>query len=451
MKNYSILAVLVSIAMGVMIGINSYFGIIILSILLFVIYCIYGISYTKNKRIFLLKNYIFLSIYIYIIRPCTFKNIVIIVDIFLLILLLIGLTKYKNKSIPKNLNIYVLTLLLLGLIGILNPNIINKYNSLIEFRKTIFQFLAIYIGYIYIYSREELNEILKFILIISLPILIYGIKQYIIFTEFDMLYLAQSSADIYTNMYGGKFRAISIFSGPFHFGMFSLIMLCIAIYFMSIYKEKSKYKYYLIAIIAIISALSSLTRVNIVALLVILIVNLIFIFKVGNKKSILILLGLALLSLIMFIIVYSNGLILFNEKNVLYKTFYSLTNIGTDTRFMGRIDTWIKSFEMIFNNIILGNGIGSAADAMSYVAYNHVTPHNMFLKITIEIGIVGLVAFVFLWVVSLKKVIKLNNSYQKLYISVMLVILVNGMTGTTISAYPVNTLFWMIIGSIFVL
>lgn len=444
MKKDNIYNIICLILIACTIGINIYVGIVILSILMILMYLIYITNISDNTRLSLVKLYIFISIYLYVIRPFTFKNIPIIGDILLVVLLILGIIKYKKKAIPNGLNFFIVLCILVSILQVFNPNIIDKYSAIMEFRKTTFQFISIYIGYILIYDKKELNNILKFTLIISIPIMIYAIKQNVNFSNLDMMYLSLSSANKYTNMYAGEYRSIGVFSGPFHMGMFSLIMLCISLKFINIYKGNKKVMYYLIASISTIAVLATRTRTNIVALIFILFIHLINLIRKINIKTILYLLSICIVLLIVSTL---DSINIQGESSI----FSTIINITNDTRFMGRIETWIKSIEMICNNIIIGNGIGSAADAMYGVAINRVNPHNMFLKIFVELGIVGFIAFIGIWVLSFKQLKYIENNYKIFYLQIFSIILINGITGTSITAHPINSLFWMILGSSYTL
>ncbi len=77
--------------------------------------------------------------------------------------------------------------------------------------------------------------------------------------------------------------------------------------------------------------------------------------------------------------------------------FSSMSNIDEDTRFLGRVERWIKSKDAILVHPIIGYGVGASGDTMD--KYNiskfFITSHNMILKIMLETGIFGLMAYIF--------------------------------------------------------
>lgn len=74
-----------------------------------------------------------------------------------------------------------LLLILLSAFELLNENITNHLYSLIEFRKTFFQLFMLFTAYAYFDPRRGPNEdvrLLKFIVFASVPLILYGIKQF---------------------------------------------------------------------------------------------------------------------------------------------------------------------------------------------------------------------------------------------------------------------------------
>ena len=60
-----------------------------------------------------------------------------------------------------------------------------------------------------------------------MPIVLYGIKQFLFWGKIDDIFAGMNDADFWTLHYGGHVRSISIFSGPFHYGMFCVLIFAI--------------------------------------------------------------------------------------------------------------------------------------------------------------------------------------------------------------------------------
>ena len=112
----------------------------------------------------------------------------------MLVCALITLVNYRWN--PKRIKVLTailvssLLLLILGAFEMLNPNITNQLYSLIEFRKTLFQLLTLFVVYAYCSDSgdgETNCKIIRFIVLASLPLILYGIKQF---------YFFDSSSDI---------------------------------------------------------------------------------------------------------------------------------------------------------------------------------------------------------------------------------------------------------------
>lgn len=113
--------------------------------------------------------------------------------------------------------------------------------------------------------------------------------------------------------------------------------------------------------------------------------------------------------------------------------------------------TWDQAITLIELHPLTGNGIGSAGDTLSAhsVAVNWVTPHNAFLKVTVEMGLFGTLLFalflVAVLVLCLKSSVR-NPASLPLVISVAAIVLINMTLGSTLGTFPVMALIYLLIG-----
>lgn len=134
--------------------------------------------------------------------------------------------------------------------------------------------------------------------------------------------------------------------------------------------------------------------------------------------------------------------------------FKALTDFKGRTAIHTRLQIWQVSLAIIKDNPILGIGLGNFHE--SYLAYLLLTvpnpleydvlkPHNLYLNLWLETGILGLIAFVWLIVIFYKQ--KGSKALQ-LYGSTagMAALLAQGLFDTPYFKNDLSILFWVLIG-----
>jgi O-antigen ligase len=136
----------------------------------------------------------------------------------------------------------------------------------------------------------------------------------------------------------------------------------------------------------------------------------------------------------------------------------SLFKMNLDQRLLYRIEGWKRIIPTILSQPVLAYGMGSAGDTLQRL-YNfkiHFTSHNLALKILLETGIIGFIFYLsfigswLLYIAGLKrdtKDIGIKN-LALLSICLLLIILINGLTGSAVEAYPINLYIWFFMGAL---
>lgn len=119
-----------------------------------------------------------------------------------------------------------------------------------------------------------------------------------------------------------------------------------------------------------------------------------------------------------------------------------------------RVEIWKFSFKMFLDNPILGIGLGSYPNV--YFGYKgtstwHLHSHNIFIQCACELGIIGLVSFVWLLVALFKEnFTKMTNSYEKIIREGLLGSLIGFLIHSQVDYFlwlPIFQLyFWLILG-----
>lgn len=355
--------------------------------------------------------------------------------------------KAGSLVVVPNIEFFLLLFFIISLIQIFNPNVPVFQAGLEGFRKTTYQMLGVFIGIYYIKNRLEVEKIAKYICYASVPVLVYGIKQFFFFSSFDQRIVEANFADWHVLTILGESRAISIFSGPFHFGMFSCVIALIALYF---YVKEKRLLYLVLCIISVTGPFFSLTRTNIVALVV---SGLFFLWFVKpEKRRVLMKVNIVFVLLLAgFILISSQK---FSTVTDVLKTF---KNISEDQRFLIRFEGYREIQKAFVKNPVIGYGMGSAGDTLGklYDWKVHITSHNLGLKILMETGLLGFgiyISFFFAWFKKALDLFKAKNRHIRnlsvLITSMLLVVLVNGVVGSAVGAYPINLYVWFFMGAL---
>jgi len=118
-----------------------------------------------------------------------------------------------------------------------------------------------------------------------------------------------------------------------------------------------------------------------------------------------------------------------------------------DTRFTGRYATWSKSLDMIDRSPLVGSGSGSAGDTLDpyFAGAEHVTSHNVFLKYTVEGGVLQGILFVALCI-GLGLAVRRRRDPTSFGVAAGVTFLVFGAVGSAVEAVPVSLGMAVIVG-----
>lgn len=349
---------------------------------------------------------------------------------------------------PLLVEALVACLMSIGLLAILHPNIPNLTVGLEGFRQTLFQMLAVFVGTALLNTRTRLIGFLKTVSILSIPVLLWAIRQFFIISPIDFAIIDSNTAGLATWQIFGKYRAFGFFSGPFHMGLFAGFIFWIGLAF---YGESRRKEWLALALVSAMACLATLTRSSLMALFAG--VPLVMIYIFGEYRFRIIVISTALLT----ILLSSVFLIATNVDPVdsLVQSVSSLEEMSDDSRFEGRLDGYREGIRCVYENPF-GIGMGSAADAIGYqfegTGHKHITSHNILLRMALETGWIGLCLFLAILWQLVRAVNRLKTKKDYWLAAViggwLVIMLITGITGSSINAYPINLLFWLVAGGI---
>ena len=407
----------------------------------------------RRTRFIGLLTILFLSPFLGIIKAFTGVRLApLAFDLALLILIIFSLT---DEIFTYNLKVSLLELLiffffLLGVAQIFNPNVPSVLVGLEGFRATAFQSLAVFAGVLLVKSKKQIRQLMIVLTISGLLVATYGIKQFFFPTAIDFKIVQSSLASPITYTALGKMRAFSTLSGPFHLGIF--MVLSILLITQSPWPKRIFLRI-LITVVLAAALIMSITRANWLALAA----GIAFIIVLAPIKG---KTNWSLRPIVIATTIILAALLLFNIipyyfSNPAYQYLSSLENIQSTRRYQGTVNNWRKVIIPAIISNPFGYGAGSAGDGInSKFLGPSFTSHNIFLKMGLELGTIGLILFPVILILvmarGIKIYFKLNDVFLKktsLWIlSFVVAIIVAGISTPITDAYPANLYLWLLIG-----
>ena len=337
--------------------------------------------------------------------------------------------------------------MILGMLLILHPNVPSVVVGIEGYRSLMFQMIALFIGIRVVRSREDFFYLLKVITVAAVPIFLYGIKQFFYLSSFDYALIASNTAALDTWQLFGKVRSFGLFNGPFHLGLCAGIVFWLSA---GVWVESRKKAWLLAALIAVLACIASLTRSSLIALIGSIPIVLYVVYRRFRMRVVIVTLALTAIIGISSVVLGSE----WEQLGRLMDSISSLESIAEDSRLGTRFEGYQRSAGLVLEHP-LGLGMGAAADAMAqhFEPHGkiHITSHNLFLWVVLETGLLGLVLFLFIafyLVRAVRILMKAGDlTTSAITIGMLTVILIAGITGSTIGAYPVNLILWTLCGA----
>lgn len=335
---------------------------------------------------------------------------------------------------------------IVGTLELFHPNVPSILLGMEGYRRLIFQMLGFLVGIVAIRKRDDILFLWKLLAICAVPILLYSIKQFFVISDFDQALIESTAADMDTWQIFGKIRSFGLFSGPFHLGIFAGLIFWIAV---ALRAETRSRWFTWLAALAVCACVASLTRASLIALLVSIPVVLVFVLRHARGRVIAIALTVLITGVAGFYVAKATS----STVASVVEGYSLLESLQNDGRLQGRFEDYSHAIKTLAD-YPLGAGMGSASDAMGahFAAANglHITSHNLFLWVGLETGLIGLLLFIgilFSIFLAARKLVALDDRPLAMAaFGALVVILISGLTGSTLSAYPVNLIFWTLSG-----
>jgi len=238
-----------------------------------------------------------------------------------------------------------------------------------------------FISYFFINEEKQRIRLYKFIYIIGL---LNGIFTFIlVFQKYGMAYGLTGFGMIATDelSLGGANFAISIGFGR-RIGLTIICGLCLLLT-----QQRGKFKNMVAMTLPFLGILLLLSgaRGPIISFIMVILLLLIIIKKKRNKRSVLIM-GSTCLILLLLLLPF------FGDSETRDKIFNRFMHMGSDKNVLGRFALYRSAIELFSRHSLIGVGVGGYSQIVSLDV--RLYPHNIFLEIMAELGIVGISIFI---------------------------------------------------------
>lgn len=326
---------------------------------------------------------------------------------------------------------WVTCILIFWAILTVHPNIPSINVGILGFRKTVFCLAGIVAGAAIsrrLLPAVELTAIKALSAAVAVSVVIHqfapGLEQSI-----------TRAAGEYTGLLGGESRLQGIFAGPFHAATACLIMVVWGIARFGTYRRMAP----LVLALGVFGMYLTLVRTAYVALGLAVIALVLSAPTAGKVVQ-----RLAATILLAFVAV----LAISTWNPEAFNVVDSITGFSTDNRFTGRFPGYAEGINLVVTSPIFGWGSGSAGDTLEpYFGNggNHVTSHNIILKVLIEGGLIGAALWAGLIVSSIIAQ-KRGAPSTSLALGGVAVLLGMGITGSSLETLPLTWFIFLFVG-----
>jgi O-antigen ligase len=152
-----------------------------------------------------------------------------------------------------------------------------------------------------------------------------------------------------------------------------------------------------------------------------------------------VLVSLGIIFIMMFIILNRDSLISNLERNI--ERLSSTAEMMQEGRLSGRERIWKAGFEVYKENPIIGVGAGGFRHAVEQHLYRQWAPHNAYISILVDVGIIGFILFVLSFIVTFSPI--MNYSIDiKILNTMLLAMLLIGMVNL---GWEFHRITWLIL------
>lgn len=364
--------------------------------------------------------------------------------IYLLVAMAV-IDKFINKRPWPDLGVHAKIFLIWMLLALLSLSQSPKiFESFYNYRVLFAQYAGLYfVGFFYINNTDKLRRLIYAVLAASIFVAAYGIYQYI--EGVNALTTANKWVD-FAEFPKLKTRVFSTLSNPNLLATFLLTAICLATGALLDRPQQKNLKYFLYLVLTVNLACLLLTFSRGAWLTLIVVMGMLGVLI--NIRILYVLLGVLIISFL-------------TMHDILVARIVSIFS-QTDTSAALRWAYWDSTIQMIDWNPVLG--IGWSAYQYVYPEYDYFInnpdiviyhAHNMYLNMLAEIGIVGGIVYISLFIYALYCLYKYYRSATRdkgcivSILATIFVMLLMGITDYPLFNIQLSCVFWLLIGAAF--
>ncbi|MBI3748464.1 MAG: O-antigen ligase family protein [Chloroflexi bacterium] len=384
----------------------------------------------------------------------------------IVVIVLVATVRLRPR-LPWTPMLLVATYIALAAAEIFNPNVPSAIVGLEGFRKTAFTMVSFFVAaFTAAAGGGSALRFAKIVALGSVPAFLWAIRQAVFPLPIDQLIVASSGVSPTTFHSGVVLRAFAPTSGPFHLGILAAFVTTVAL--VSALRDV---RWAALGGLAAAVLGLTLTRANIAAEIVAILVIVMLVRPVRAAiraalpaaPMIVVLVVTALLAGQVISLPPSGGIqtepgpssspVASGRPTPAPTVAPVLVNPLEDKNLDLRLGYWGGFLDAVRERPVLGWGTSSAADGLEapYRASGdrHFAPHSIYFKAALELGIPGFILLVTLlgWtIVASVRLLRTRRSFALIAIGMLAAMLVAGLTGPMLDAYPMNAVFWSMCG-----
>lgn len=368
-----------------------------------------------------------------------------------------GLVRGRLRAGP--LDLLLLFLWVLALLQMFNPNVPDMQAGIEGFRKFIFMSIAFYISR-HLFQMRDFRLFTKSMILFSIPVTLYGIKQFLVMWPIDYRMIELSTSSSVTFLMGGWIRPFSTMSGPFQLGLYLVVMLPLLLIVLTKTRPKPWVRVLLLVLLGLQIALMLMTRTKgnwggfLVGVVVLVLLQSRNPIRAAFRLAGLAVVGGLILGLILYV---TSG----QTRAVMDDAIFAITHPLEAPTFIFRMELWTEEIiPALRAQWLLGYGTSSAGEGLQNL-YEGTTAqffysHNLYIKVLLELGLIGFLAFLALVGTSIwngmRYLFRAHNIQPQVAMlvqwgmAVTVAFLIAGVVIATLDAYPANYYFWLLLG-----
>ena len=414
---------------------------------------------TRNTAVVAMLVLLPLTAILKAITGIRFAPLVFDLGLLLACLLHLGEGLLRGKLRVGAADLLLLFLWVMALLQMFNPNVPDLQAGIEGFRKFIFMSIAFYISR-HLFRMRDFRLFSKGMILFSIPVTLYGIKQFLVMWPIDYRMIELSTASPVTFLMGGWIRPFSTMSGPFQLGLYLVVVMLLLLVLLTKAKPKAWLRLSFLVLLGLQLALLLMTRTKgnwggfLVGAIVLILLQSRNPIRAAFRLAGLAAVGGLIVGLVFYV---ASG----DTRAVLDDAIFAITNPLEAPTFVFRMQLWTEEIiPALREQWLLGYGTSSAGEGLQNL-YEGTTSqffysHNLYIKVLLEMGLIGFVVFLalvgtsmlggFRYLYRVKRVQPQAVMFLQWSLAVTVSFLIGGIVIATLDAYPANYYFWLLLG-----